>query len=457
MEKIRHLYWRAGFGLSPAEWQERRQWTVEQAVNHLFAEAKKVQPIALHTADAPEEMMAGEDDAQALRRKMERKLVGQQNVNWVQRMADPRESALVERMSLFWHGHFACRTLGSKLAVNYLNTIRTHALGNFRDLVLAIAREPAMIRYLNNQQNKKDSPNENFARELMELFTIGRGNYTEQDIKESARAFTGWSSNLRGEFVFRMRQHDYERKTFFGKTGNFDGEDIIDILLEQKQTALFLTRKIYRYFVNRKVDENIVQHLAEQFYESNYHIGQLMRTIFTSDWFYDSRNVGTKIKSPIEFMAGVMRQLNVDFEDPMSLIFVQKALGQMLFNPPNVAGWPGGKNWIDNSTLMLRLNLAMYLLQSAEVNLRTKDDFEAQGRGKAQRKLKATVDFQPIVHWLNAKSENETFADLSQWLLSQPNPFQSSAVEAFLKDRSKEALIQTTVTGILSLPEYQMC
>ncbi len=457
MEKIRHLYWRAGFGLNLGEWQERRHWSVKQAVEQLFKEAEKARPIALPKVESTEVVIGGNRDAKQQRQKLERQLVGQQNVQWIQRMANPMESALVERMSLFWHGHFACRTLVSKLAVNQLNTIRKHALGHFRDLLLAIAQDPSMIRYLNNQQNKKGSPNENFARELMELFTIGRGNYTEQDIKESARAFTGWSSNLQGEYVFRMRQHDYGQKTFFGKTGNFNGEDIIDMLLERKETALFITRKIYRYFVNTKVDEAIVQDLADTFYKSDYDIGKLMRTIFTSDWFYDSRNQGTKIKSPIEFMAGLMRQLNVDFEDPMSLIFVQKALGQMLFNPPNVAGWPGGKNWIDNSTLMLRLNLTAYLFNAAEVNMRTKDEFEALNRGKAQRKLKATVDLQPIVKWAGALAENEAFANLSDWLLSQPNPIQASSIKAFLKDRSKDTFVQTSVATMLSLPEYQMC
>ncbi|GJM33524.1 MAG: hypothetical protein DHS20C18_25250 [Saprospiraceae bacterium] len=457
MEKIRHLYWRAGFGLSLEEWQNKRNWPITKAVDELFTNGQQAAPITFAEAQMPETIMDIGNSGKALRRKLERKIVATQNVDWIQRMADPKESALVERMSLFWHGHFACRSLIGNLANNQLNTIRAHALGSFRELVLAIARDPAMIRYLNNQQNKKNSPNENFARELMELFTIGRGNYSEQDIKESARAFTGWSSNLQGEYVFRMRQHDYGSKTFFGKKGNFNGEEIIDILLEQKQTADFITRKIYRYFVNRQVDEDIVRELSQQFYESNYDIGQLMQTIFTSDWFYAAQNQGAKIKSPIEFMAGIIRQLNVNFEEPTSLVFVQKALGQMLFNPPNVAGWPGGKNWIDNSTLMLRLNLTAYLLTTSEINMRTKDEFEAQQRGKAQKKLKATVDLLPIIRWAAPLAEPDCFESLSQWLLTKPNPLDVDFIRSMLKDQREETFIQTAVMALMSLPEYQMC
>ena len=184
----------------------------------------------------------------------------------------------------------------------------------------------------------------------MELFTLGRGNYTENDIKEAARAFTGWSSEFKGEFVFRRFQHDYGEKTVLGKTGNFDGDDVLDIFLSQKQTAKFITQKIYKFFVNDNVDEEKVNWLADRFYQSNYDISKLMEDIFTSDWFYDEKNIGSKIKSPIELMAGIQRMLPMKLENEEALTFLQRALGQILFYPPNVAGWPGGKTWIDSST-----------------------------------------------------------------------------------------------------------
>ncbi|NUM42001.1 MAG: DUF1800 domain-containing protein, partial [Leptospiraceae bacterium] len=341
MDHIKHLFWRAGFGLSAEEWTERRNWSISQAVNHLFEAAKKAKPpVAQSGANTPED--TGQPGKEALLEKIkeERKLVALQGSDWLQRMADPAQSALLERVALFWHGHFACQTRFSLLATAQLNTLRTHALGSFRELTVAMARDVSMIRFLNNQQNRKDRPNENFARELMELFTIGRGNYTEKDVKEAARAFTGWSSNLRGEFLFRPGQHDYGVKTFMGQSGRFDGEDIIDRLLEKRATAEFITRKVYRYFVSEQVDEGIVAGLSKRFYESDYQTETLLREIFESDWFYAPKNMGSKIKSPADLLAGILRKLKIRFENELSLVFVQRALGQVLFNPPNVAGWP---------------------------------------------------------------------------------------------------------------------
>ncbi|MEL6926092.1 MAG: DUF1800 family protein, partial [Bacteroidota bacterium] len=234
--KIKHLYCRAGFGVHPKKWPALQQQAVEKIVDSLVQEAKQAGVLTAASAYdrlSPNEFRKLSDQQKAELRREDRKLVAQQNVEWLLRMADEKSSPLLERMTLFWHGHFACITRASKLANAQLNAIRQHALGNFRDLVMAIAKDPSMIRFLNNQQNRKQQPNENFARELMELFTIGRGHYTEQDIKEAARAFTGWSSTLRGEYVFRQRQHDEGTKNFMGRSGNFNGDDIVNILLER--------------------------------------------------------------------------------------------------------------------------------------------------------------------------------------------------------------------------------
>ena len=209
MEKIKHLYGRAGFGLSIGEWEQKRKLSVSQAVNELFTKALATPPLSPPNDPDVEGFLQMSEKDKAESRKKERRLVVLQSAAWIKRMSDEKESPLLERMTLFWHGHFACQSKTSAMAGNQLNTIRKHALGNFRELVLAIAKDPSMIRFLNNQQNRKQKPNENFARELMELFTIGRGNYTEKDIKEAARAFTGWSSTAKGEFIFRARVHDY--------------------------------------------------------------------------------------------------------------------------------------------------------------------------------------------------------------------------------------------------------
>jgi uncharacterized protein (DUF1800 family) len=339
--KIKHLHWRAAFGLSPTEWQARRSWTVSQAVDNLFdgaAATALVEPAL--DGDYRPEKMSGKERAE--KQKEQRQFVAELGREWIERMASPKSSSLLEKMSFFWHGHFACTSSHGLLAVRQLNLLRTHALGNFRDMVRAIARDPALIRFLNNQQNKKRTPNENFAREVMELFTIGRGNYTETDVKQAARAFTGWSSNLTGEFVFRQRQHDFAEKAFMGQTGNFDGDDIIDIILEREETANFICPKIYAYFVKTEVDESHVGELATTFRKTDYDIAAVMRQLFTNDWFYAPKNVANRIKSPVELLAGMMRQLEVTGLQTKGVVAIQRVLGQLLFHPPNVAGWPGG-------------------------------------------------------------------------------------------------------------------
>lgn len=457
-DKIKHLYWRAGFGLSPQEWQQKQNWTVQQAVNELFTSAKNVPKIpvpALPVGSEERKTMERRDIKEIL--KEQRQQVGQLNVAWLERMASPAESALLERMSFFWHGHFATQIKAGKPAALQLNAIRENALGSFRDLTLAIAKDPAMIRFLNNQQNRKDSPNENFAREVMELFTIGRGNYTEKDIKEAARAFTGWSSTITGEFVFRPNQHDNGSKTFFGKTGNFDGADIIDMILEKRETADFITKKIYRYFVNDKIDESIVRDLSSQFYKNDYHIGKLIRSIFESEWFYDKKNVGVKIKSPIDFLAGTMRTLDVQFQNKQSLLFLQRAAGQMLFNPPNVAGWRGGKSWIDNATLMLRLNLVPNLVNMAEINLRVKEEAEEPNVEKNAKKLTASVNFQALETLVRGKNQPAMLQELTTYLLQTSPAFSQDKLLKAYEQSGKTDFIKTATMMLMALPEYQVC
>ena len=265
------------------------------------------------------------------------------NLTWLNEMVNG-EDQLREKMAFFWHGHFACRIVNIFFQEQLLDSMRTNALGNFGDLLKEVSKSAAMLSFLNNQQNKKQHPNENFAREVMELFTLGRGNYTENDIKEGARAFTGWGFNLKGEFMDRPFQHDTGTKTFLGQSGNFNGDDILNILLEQKQTAKFITKKIYKYFVNENVDDSKVEALAARFYKSNYDIKGLLTDIYTSDWFYDDKNIGTKIKSPIELIAGIRRMVPMQIENEEVQLVLEKATNQVLFYPPNVAGWPGGKN-----------------------------------------------------------------------------------------------------------------
>ena len=452
----KHLLWRAGFGLAPHEWKELETRSLEDTIESLFD--VDTTPIALQNGDKTHfkpQSMSPEQRKELLRK--ERQNVTSLTHQWMSQMANPLKSPLLERMSLFWHGHFACTSRLGRLASQQLTTIRTHALGNFRDLLIGIAKDPSMIRFLNNQQNRKQQPNENFARELMELFTLGRGHYTEMDIKEAARAFTGWSSDLSGQYVFRRIWHDYGQKTFFGHEGTFDGTDIIDLILEKPQTAHFIARKIYRYFVNDNIDESIVEELGSYFYESGYHIESLMRYIFTSDWFYKPEHIGTKLKSPVSLMVGLMRTLSLEVHHPRSMVMALKALGQVPFNPPNVAGWPGGKNWIDNATLMLRLNLPFYLFNQTETNIRGKDNLKSLAKEKGLKQFAVTIDLTPLEQAMKNLPAADQQSYLEQMLVQVPANQNSDIVRQFAAQIRDHSPLAAKVGLIMATPAYQLC
>jgi uncharacterized protein (DUF1800 family) len=320
-----------------------------------------------------------------------------------------------------------------------------------------------MLSFLNNQQNRKQHPNENFAREVMELFTMGRGNYTENDVKEGARAYTGWGFNLKGEFVERPFLHDTGTKTFLGKTGNFDGDDAIDIILEQKATAKFITQKIYKYFVNENVDDGKIESLAEGFYHSNYNIEKLMDKIFRSNWFYDEKNVGSRIKSPIELMVGVRRLIPMELEKPEAQLLFERALGQILFYPPNVAGWPGGKSWIDSSALMLRMRLPQIFTNSDEFSVRPKDDddtmmgMEGVDKKPKQNQLQVNVDWDSVVKVFNDTPKENLMQKITDFVLQTKDSINPNVLKRYIDNSSREGFIKSTLVELMSTPEYQLC
>lgn len=462
-QKLAHLYSRAGFGLSPAEWIRRRDWSIEQAVVDLFREADRTPSLGGTTT---EEMSDMEDALSRMQRRQQRKQANQEqrrllitglNRDWVHRMADPQRVGFREKMMLFWHGHFAVQTLFAGLARTYANTIHQHALGRFSDLTLAMATDPAMILFLNNQQNHKDHPNENFARELMELFTLGRGQYSEQDIREGARAFTGWACQpLKGEFIYKAADHDEGQKTFFGQTGNWNGQDILEMILNRPEAARFVTRKIYRYFVHDTPDEARIESLSTWFFQSGYDITSLMKEIFLSDWFYDPANVGNRIKSPVELIAGLLKSFHGSFDDPTALAMGQSALGQVLFFPPSVAGWHGGKSWIDNQRLLLRLQLPMILFEAANVDLPLPGDPEAVDQMAAIRRLKADVDPQSLLAMVHGLPMQEARNQLIAYFLPHQPPDELDWINAYARAADPTRQMLTFAIRLCGLPSYQL-
>ncbi len=285
---------------------------------------------------------------------------------WLRTMHDTHRP-LQEKMTLFWHGHFATSAQKVKAGgPNYqLNNIfRSHAVGNFKTLAYEVGCSPAMMSYLDNARNVKKHPNENFARELMELFTLGVGNYTEDDIKEAARAFTGWATDGE-EFVYNKRQHDAGSKTFLGVTGDLNGNDVYDIIFDQDAAASFIVAKLWRFFAYDDPEPEVVEGLSETLRESGFEIAPVLREMFMSQAFYSDRAVLTLIKSPVQLTLGMISMLEIQPNDVVEryVVHTLRQLGQDLFYPPNVKGWDGGQVWINTNTLMTRYNLANFLVQ----------------------------------------------------------------------------------------------
>lgn len=452
LQKNKHLLLRAGFGANLSQIKNLDQVSLTEIWKKLATNDPLI-PIQLKEAGPDfDYQQLSKMDAEMKKeiQKKNRRSNLEINLKFLNQMVHS-EDQLREKMAFFWHGHFATRVVNSRFNLQLLNTIREKSLGNFGDLLKAVSQSPAMLQFLNNQQNKKGHPNENFAREVMELFTLGRGNYTEKDVQEGARAFTGWSFLPDGSFFERPRQHDFGPKTFLGKTGNFDGNDALNIILEQKGTAKFIVTKIYKFFVNEKINPGIIEHLSDQFYDSKYDIKKLMTEIFTSKWFYNEENIGAKIKSPIELMAGIMRTLPMELEKPENLIVYQKLLGQMLLYPPNVAGWPSGNSWIDSSTLMLRLQIPQIWsgLRPLELEAKTDDDVE-MGLKNNQMRNKGFKNPNIIIDWNLVESTFKN-KNISDYLL------QTKSSNEKIIDQFSDSSLKLKIINVMSTPEFQLC
>ncbi len=487
-QKNQHLLWRAGFGPAAEELQQIATASPKNYYKALLKASSKSPSYIDVADDYLKGLVMGIDEIGQIERRQltedqkkqlrEKSRDGLKNLNlaWLGQMINS-DQQLREKMSLFWHGHFSTRNINIFFQQQLLDIIRRNALGNFGTLLHEVSKSASMLNFLNNNQNRKGHPNENFAREVMELFTLGRGNYTEDDIKESARAFTGWGAAVNGDFVFRQQIHDDGSKTFLGKSGNFSGEEILDIILEQKQTARFITQKIYRYFVNDTVDQEKVDWLADRFYKSNYHIESLMTDIFTSDWFYSEKNIGTRIKSPIELMAGIRRILPMQIQNEESQLLLQRLLGQILFYPPNVAGWPGGKNWIDSSTLMMRLRIPQLIYAGDKFQLKPKDD-DDQMMGRMDRndsavlpnvnrkgnvgnrpgqQIMATIDWQSYTKQFEATPRENLVGAIASVVLQSKNSVSADTLKYYTDAGSRDSFIRTTTIQLMSTPEYQLC
>jgi uncharacterized protein (DUF1800 family) len=399
-QRAAHLLARAGFGATPEQVDAAAAQPMEAVVDSLLAPATQVDPpewIKPGIEEKPDykELTRGLNDEE--KRAVRKEIQAEQNRQqrelaawWINRMVTS-PCPLQEKMALFWHGHFA--TSIRKVKIPYMmylqnQTFRAHGLGNWKDLVTAVSQDPAMLVYLDNTRSRVGAPNENYARELMELFTLGEGHYTEQDIKESARAFTGWMLDDK-KYAFRDATalqpktkagkkfkdlfHDDGTKVFFGQEGNFDGHDIIRIILEQEQAAKFMVSKLWTFFAYENPAPATIDELAAEFRLNNYAIAPVLKAMFMSKAFYSKKAVHTQIKSPAQWVAGSCIALGIAEPDPGFCINAMRTLGQELFAPPNVKGWDGGYAWITTSSLTQRYNLAATLINQRPKSKKKKE------------------------------------------------------------------------------------
>jgi len=359
-------------------------------------------------------------------------------IDWWMRRMTRGSYPLQEKLTLFWHGHFTTSARDERsawLMWQQNETLRRNAAGNYRIFVKAVSRDPAMLDYLNNQQNRKGRPNENYARELMELFTLGIGNYTENDIKEAARAFTGWGHDGE-EYLFRKNFHDDGQKTFFGKTGNFGGDNIIDIILARETSGDYIAGKFLKFFVGENIDPAVAHALGDILRENDYELRPLLRTLFASKLFFDAAYVGTQIKSPVQLVVGTGRIASVNKPRRVRTMQAMEAMGQVPFMPPNVRGWPGGRIWINTSTLLVRYNTAVDFIGSI-------DDKALVPKGIARQPI-ALVDY-----WVDRFIQRPIDEDKRQVLINQ--------LGQNLGENPETSGIRRMVELVVSMPEYQLC
>ncbi len=375
---------------------------------------------------------------------------------WLERMLNGPHP-LREKMTLFWHNHFATSII--KVQSNALmhlqnELIRKHALGKFHPFLLEMSKDPAMLIWLDSNSNVAGKPNENYAREIMELFSLGVGNYAEKDIREAARAFTGWHTGG-NQFTFRADLHDNGEKTVLKQTGTWNGDDVVRIVLEQKAAPRFLVRKLYNFFVSEMVDppDALLQPLADAFRKSDYDVALLMRTMLGSRHFFSAHGYRQRIKCPVEFVLDAVHSIGMGWVTARALVNRLRAMGQELFAPPNVKGWPGGKSWLNTATLLARHNFAQALaLGLTELNREdpVPDIYVAVDPVTPIRRQGMTDPEKIVEYFADALVQGDVREGVRKRLVA-------FVKEADPQGDARDQRIREMIHAIMTTSEYQLC
>jgi uncharacterized protein (DUF1800 family) len=481
-ETAAHLLNRAGFGGPPAEIQKLAGLGPDKAVSSLLDYENIPDPMAnpAWAVPDPEGNKNLRDAVQKATPEQRRQIQQQRNRLqfdrvmelrgwWLNRMAKgPRP--FQEKMALFWHGHFA--TSFEKVRNAYFmwrqnELFRRLATGNWLELLTFAGRDPAMLIWLDQAESRKEHPNENFAREVMELFSLGEGHYSEKDVTEGARALTGWSlDRLNEKFIFRPLFHDNGIKTFLGRTGNLTGEDVMVQIVAQPQAARFITARLWNYFAGQPPPDSLNDALAAVFRGSGNNFKPLLRVLFRSEEFYDAAIIRNQVKSPVQWLVGSARMLECDLPPVQICEAVLRNLGQDLFAPPNVKGWDGGITWITTNTLLARYNDAAMLIQGTFPPLAASDFARKPGgqggagaERQAQRVRIGGVSAEKVVSPEELADRDLLVKSLENRLLQTTlKDKQQKALRDFLGARTKfdDADVRTAIRLVMATPQYQV-
>ncbi len=474
-----HLLNRAGFGGTPAEIEKLARMSLEEAVSYFIdyeaiadptpnpdwakPDPERVARFRAARMATPEARRQMQKEEQQKQRRQMLQLRGW----WLGRMAKGLRP-LQEKMTLFWHGHFA--TSIEKVRDSYLmwrqnDLFRRLATGSWLELLIETAKDPAMLLWLDQAQSRKEHPNENFAREVMELFALGEGNYTEKDVTEAARALTGWSyDRVSQDFIERPNWHDSGEKSIFGHQGNFDGKEFLELLVAHPKAAAFITSKLWKYFAGVEPSSEVAAELESSFRRADCRFKPVLREMFQSEAFYAPKIVRNQVKSPVQWLVGSVRMLNRELPSPLVCYALTRNLGQDLFAPPNVKGWDGGLSWITTNTLLERYNQAAALVQgdiSALAGMR-------MGKGpvpvaavmqRMQQERPAAVDVESLFTDKERSSNDALVAALERrFLQDRLKPKQEAALRGYLENRKEinTNTLRNAIRLVMSTPEFQL-
>lgn len=464
--KAKHLLNRAGLGhtpktlntfsdLSPSEAVDRLVDFEEQATS--FSEPDNLPPRwsfgEYRTKLKEEEDLSKEQRENKVNEYKNKHKNAIRNLKawWLKRFHQTNRP-LQEKLALFWHGHFATEASVVKNARwNYqlYKVFRTHAAGNVQKLAFEVARSPMMLKYLDNDTNRFQHPNENWARELLELHTLGLGEYTEEDVMEAARAFTGWTIED-GKFSFYEKWHDNGPKVFLGERGRFDGAEVLKIIFQQRPTAGFLALKTWKYFVREEPEPKLIRKLAETLWNHDYEMKPMLRQLFRSRYFYSDQVMGEKVKNPVQLIVSLLNLLEVQPNDNgyQFLAGMSKHLGQDLFDPPNVSGWDRNSAWINTGTLRYRYNMPEQVLQKSKLGTFDATDFFDSLPAKSVAETVEQLEHRFLVPSLDRKQKQ---------LLKNTLAPNASGTDSLDPEQHSNDRLQDTLVLLLSSPEFQVC